>query len=1350
MKKVLLLACFSIASLFFHTQVLAQACSGTVSNGQNLVINGDFSQGYAGWTHDAGYSKYTYCSNCYSGPGDIYAHDDQDDFNPGAFPRFNDHSSSSDNMMLMVDGVCTNGINLWSQSGIPIVTNTNYFFSVWIAPLIGAPKAQGTLNFNINGTDLVGNITTNGVVGSWVKVTGNWFSGASTTATISIQNTNTTGCNDGVDFAIDDISFSPGCEFGTLGPLPNLGSDISICGKTLPFNINPNFNTATQNSANVSYTWYKDGVQMSQGFGSAFYNFPVNAPGTYSVCVDSSGSCPRTDIMVVTNSYSIDLGPDQTLCDPIVAALDAVYTGPGVTYQWFNGGSAISGQTSQTYTVNVPGTYSVSVHDPSCGDKSDTIDITTLAAVPQNGTFCPTFGPGTASLSVTGPGKYKWWTAATGGTVLATGPNYTTPVLAAPGPYIYYVQDTSTFKVTAGPPATGHGMVNPQGMNPSNSPLDPNQSQPDKLIFNALTDFRLDSITVLPYNYYCPGPAPYTGGNPNKVSFIVFDSIGGVVGTSPLFTAQCQGEGQPAPPLKVPVGINIPQGNGYQLRLNTGSTQFAIYLNTTNGGNPPVPELYHYPTTYSGAVEFVGNDPKSYSLYYSPDAFPGYFDWKITKGVNCQRVPVYATLDCPSCLSSVAPTSISSSSTTFCKGTLSTIDLTVTGGSGDSLILYKGSCGGIRVDSNATGAAFVNIPVPTTTTTYFARWESALNCKSSCVSVTVTPVDIPSIPNAGPNQTICNVTTATLNADRPVFGTGIWSVVSGTGSISNSFDSLSTVTGIGAGDLVLQWKVSNNPCPADSAEVTIARIAPDAPTSLTPDVSSFCQGTISSITLTAAGGSGGIGGQLMLYSGSCGGTKVDSNTTGNPITIPAPSATTTYFARWETTSNCNSACVSATVTPVDNPSVSSPGTSQNICNSTTTTLNADRPLIGTGAWSVVSGTGTVTTPGDSLSGVTGLVAGDLVLEWIVSNSPCPASSNQITIHKDVLANPVITGTTFDTCALTSGVAYSTTVDNSPGSSYNWTSTGTINISSQSTNTATVGVGASGGNLTVTETLGACVLSDTRAITISPDVSPAVAGADQTPCVNNTVLNAVSPAVGTGQWSVNSGTGVFANANNPQSAVSGMANGLNIYTWTVNGCGGPLSDDMEVMVTTSAMVLDATGPTDTTCVGTPRDLNLTVNGGSGQYKYYWTSSNSSFTSTTSNVTVTVTPQTDPVIYYVYAEDTVNAGCLSNADSVIIHTVAAQVLMSNNFLTPNLDGMNERLIITDINTSQAILPGSTLEVYNRWGERVYKATSYDNTWGATGLTDGIYYYYLKAGCGNGEFRGWIQVIGSTASK
>ena len=64
------------------------------------------------------------------------------------------------------------------------------------------------------------------------------------------------------------------------------------------------------------------------------------------------------------------------------------------------------------------------------------------------------------------------------------------------------------------------------------------------------------------------------------------------------------------------------------------------------------------------------------------------------------------------------------------------------------------------------------------------------------------------------------------------------------------------------------------------------------------------------------------------------------------------------------------------------------------------------------------------------------------------------------------------------------------------------------------------------------------------------------------------------------------------------------------------------------------------------------------------------------------------------------------------------------------TPNTDGVNDLWVIPCLD----LLPGD-LEVYNRWGQLVYRKESYDNSWNGThyqtgqDLPDATYYYVLK---------------------
>jgi hypothetical protein len=73
---------------------------------------------------------------------------------------------------------------------------------------------------------------------------------------------------------------------------------------------------------------------------------------------------------------------------------------------------------------------------------------------------------------------------------------------------------------------------------------------------------------------------------------------------------------------------------------------------------------------------------------------------------------------------------------------------------------------------------------------------------------------------------------------------------------------------------------------------------------------------------------------------------------------------------------------------------------------------------------------------------------------------------------------------------------------------------------------------------------------------------------------------------------------------------------------------------------------------------------------------------------------------------------------------------------NLITPNGDGLNERLVLP--------YPGAgpwALEVYSRWGRSVYRSSDYHNEWGAEAAA-GLYYYLLRSP--TAVHKGWVEVV------
>lgn len=86
--------------------------------------------------------------------------------------------------------------------------------------------------------------------------------------------------------------------------------------------------------------------------------------------------------------------------------------------------------------------------------------------------------------------------------------------------------------------------------------------------------------------------------------------------------------------------------------------------------------------------------------------------------------------------------------------------------------------------------------------------------------------------------------------------------------------------------------------------------------------------------------------------------------------------------------------------------------------------------------------------------------------------------------------------------------------------------------------------------------------------------------------------------------------------------------------------------------------------------------------------------------------------------------------------------------NPLLTPNEDGFNEEVVFDILDD----YPNNLLTVFNRYGQVVFEASPYDNTWKGTSretnetLPDGTYYYILELGDGQKVLKGYITLLSS----
>src|SRR5690606_1240638 len=135
-------------------------------------------------------------------------------------------------------------------------------------------------------------------------------------------------------------------------------------------------------------------------------------------------------------------------------------------------------------------------------------------------------------------------------------------------------------------------------------------------------------------------------------------------------------------------------------------------------------------------------------------------------------------------------------------------------------------------------------------------------------------------------------------------------------------------------------------------------------------------------------------GTWTVLSGA-GGSFSDVN---DPAATFTGTAGETYTLRWRITNGACPASADQVVISFDQaPTIAAAGPGETLC-ATSTTLAANAPVVGTGAWTIISGAGgNVETPTSPTSNFTGVAGETYVLRWTISNGTCPATTDDVQI-----------------------------------------------------------------------------------------------------------------------------------------------------------------------------------------------------------------------------------------------------------------------------------------------------------------------------------------------------------------
>jgi PKD repeat protein len=434
------------------------------------------------------------------------------------------------------------------------------------------------------------------------------------------------------------------------------------------------------------------------------YYRPIN-PGTYSVTYSAPGyqSVTLNNIVVTANTgveHNVVLQPlapvanftaDHTSgCGGEVNFSDL--TGSATSWTWDFGDGNTSTQQNPTHNYLQTGNYTVQLTVTNCAGTntkviSNYINVNVMELPVVATTSYSVCSPQSFNLNATGSGTIAWYNQAIGGVALATGNNFTTPVLNASA--TYYVENQ-----------VGSGTANVGSTDNSANGSFYTANTYRYLNFDALSDFTLISVQV----------NANTAGNRT----IELRNSAGVVLQSATVNI-------PTGVSTVTLNFNITAGTGYQL-----GTAGANNLWRNNAAA-------NYPYTIPGVVSIIGNNANNLAYYYF------FYNWSISQSCSSARVPVTIVVG-----NGQAPTvSVSPALTTLCEG--SAVDIIATSTNVASPV-YAWTVNGVAV--NQFGSV-LSLNAPMNGDVVTCTISDPTNCSgitTATSSITLNVVALPAAP----------------------------------------------------------------------------------------------------------------------------------------------------------------------------------------------------------------------------------------------------------------------------------------------------------------------------------------------------------------------------------------------------------------------------------------------------------------------------------------------------------------------------------------------------------------------------------------------------------------------------
>jgi gliding motility-associated-like protein len=1167
----------------------------------------------------------------------------------------------------------------------------------------------------------------------------------------------------GVTFPVSNVTatttyYVESSHTSTLCPNPNrVGATVNVT----PSPVNPILASypaqicagqpvtlAVTNANGATINWYTTPTGGTPAFSGVSINVTPISDITYYAEAVNGTSCTspaRTPAPIKVNPLPSKPGvasPNVAVCLGSSTILAVASPEAGVTYNWYTtltGGATVhTGPTFPTPAITQAITYYIEATSASgCGNAGgrtavtvtpDALPVAPALSAAQN----PICNGGTATINVTNPVagiQYNWYSAITGGTLVHTGLDFTTPSLT--GTTSYFVEAVNA-NGTTNCSSTTRTEIKITVLPIPPAPIVSTPAGGAVCVGTSATLTITNPQAGLIYNWYTVA----TGGTP------VFTSLSTIYNTPPLTTdityyveATSPGNCNPSTRTGVPIKVN-PLPNAPVL-VGTGD-QVCLGSPTTLTVQAQAGVTYNWYTVPTGGTPvFTGNPYPTPAITATTD-----FYVEAINSNGCGNAGGRTKIEVTIIAAPSAPVISNTSTTSICTGAFATLIIS----NPQPLLTYKWyttATGGTPI---ASGSPY-HTPVLTADATYYVEAVTSNGCTSSTrtpVPVTVNPLPgSPTVTAAGGKFAICSGSSAILTASAP--GTIIaynWYNVA-TGGTPVYIGSTFPTPPVTAAITYYVEAVSNTGCASNvrtPVPLTIDNTKAPDPT-VDQNSQTTCQNSSANVKIANPV----PGTTYTWYTSASGGTSVF---TGPIYTTPVLTANTTFYVEATNAQACNAStriAVPVTVTPQPPTPTVVGADPHEVCSGSQATLSVNSPQAGiTYNWYTDAGRTNLVFTGPNFP--LGAVNANAIYYVEAASGTC-SSPGTATVHVTAVPAPgapvVANAGSINSCA---GGSVTLTIDNpQPGLTYSWYST------------ATGGTALRTGTSFPTPVLTSTTIYFAEAVNATGCPS-----ASRTPVTVNVTSAPIAPQASTQGTSICPGTNttISATSATPGAIIRWYADntgGAALFTGTnfttpvlsanttyyaeAEVTGGCVSTTRTPVTVTILGPLAA--PVVTVGSTTTESITFTWAAVTGATGYEVSLDNGQHfvapSTGTTGLSHTITGLQPGASATIIVRATGNTTCQLSANSAAVTGTTSNPfgngLFIPNAFTPNGDGNNDILYVygTAIKTL-------TLSIYDQWGELQFKSTNkssgWDGTYKGTKQPVGVYVYYVEATLNDGQ--------------